>query len=238
MYQTLKKLRLKTLLVSALLLASNAFAAQRLVPQGDETLTAQISRTEATLLRVDGQQIRRVFGAEGEFAIVPDAETGNAFIRPTTEKQTISVYVADHGGNTYKLLLAITPGPADPIVIKSLPTRTASKDKINGRDVPRTQAIKRMIVALEADDSLGFDANAVNRVIPLWNEALFVLRKVIDAGSIKGERYSLTNTSKQPMVIDEREFYRRGVIAVAVTKPNLTPGQSTDVDIVSESGDE
>lgn len=225
-------------MVSALLLSNNAFAAQTLVPQGDETLTAQISRNEPTLMRVDGQQIRRVFGAEGEFAIVPDAESGSAYIRPTTDKQAITVYVADHGGNTYKLLLAVTPAPSDPIVIKSLPARAAAKDKINGKDVPRTQAIKRMIVALEADDSLGFDATAANRIVPLWNEAMFVLRKTIDAGSIKGERYKLTNISKQPMVIDEREFYRRGVIAVAVTKPNLTPGQSTDVDVVMESGDE
>lgn len=229
---------LKILLVSALLLCSNAFAAQMLIPKGDETLSALISSSEPTLVRLEGQRIRRVFGADGEFSIVPDADAGTAYIRPTTEKQAITVYVADHGGNTYKVLLAISNAPADPIVIKSLPPRSTAKGKITGRDIPRTQAIKRMIVALEADDSLGFEANTSNQVIPLWNEAMFVLRKAIDAGSIKGERYLLTNISKQPMVIDEREFYRRGVVAVAVAKPNLLPGQTTEVDVVTEGGDE
>lgn len=225
-------------MVSALLLASSAFAGQLLTPKGDDTLSAVISRSEATLIRLDGQKIRRVFGAEGEFAIVPDAESGAAYIRPTTEKQAISVYVADHGGNTYKLLLAVLNGPADPIVIKALPPKAVTRAKVIDRDMPRTQAIKRMIVALDATDSLGLEATAVNKIVPLWNEAMFVLRKVIDTGNIKGERYILTNASKQPMVIDEREFYRRRVLAVAVSKPNLLPGESTEVDIVTEGDDE
>jgi conjugal transfer pilus assembly protein TraK len=40
------------------------------------------------------------------------------------------------------------------------------------------------------------------------------------------------------MVLDEREFYRRHVVAISITKPQLSPGESTDVFVMSESTDE
>lgn len=217
---------------------AQAQAAQDLQVKGDETLAATISRSESTMIRIEGQPIRRIFGTEGEFAVVPDVEGGTAFIRPTTDKSVISVFVADHVGNTFKLLLAITNGPADAIVIKGATPKKGAVPSFTKRDQPRTQAIKNMIVALEAGDSLGLEERKVNQIVPLWNESRFVLRKIVDSGTVKGERYTLTNTSKSPMVIDERELYRKRVLAVSVQQPNLRPGESTWVNVVTESDDE
>jgi hypothetical protein len=52
-----------------------------------------------------------------------------------------------------------------------------------------------------------------------------------------GEKYQLTNVSKQRMVIDERELYRRGVLAVMVETLELEPGESTQVMVVLEGRD-
>ena len=56
-------------------------------------------------------------------------------------------------------------------------------------------------------------------------------------GALVGEKYQLTNVSKQRMVIDERELYRRGVLAVMVETLELEPGESTQVMVVLEGRD-
>jgi len=66
--------------------------------------------------------------------------------------------------------------------------------------------------------------------------AMFVLVKVVE-GPLKGEKYLLTNTSDKPMVIDERELYRRGVVAIAIEKPELKPAETTAVYVVSENAE-
>ena len=56
-------------------------------------------------------------------------------------------------------------------------------------------------------------------------------------GALVGEKYQLTNVSKQRMVIDERELYRRGVLAVMVETLELEPGESTQIMVVLEGRD-
>lgn len=228
-------------MLSAFLLSSvEIHAAQILTATGDATLSAVISRTEPTLIRIEGQPIRRVFGSRGEFTVDADETNGDAYIRPTTDQKTISVFVSDHSGNTIKLLLAIENAPSETIIIKGVKAKgkAASSGQLFGKETPRVQAIKRMVVALESSDSLGLDAQVKNEIVPLWNEARFVLRKVVDGTAVKGYRYSLTNLTKQPMVIDEREFYRRGVLAVTVDRPTLLAGETTSVFVVAEAENE
>jgi conjugal transfer pilus assembly protein TraK len=73
-------------------------------------------------------------------------------------------------------------------------------------------------------------------IVPLWNEARFVLVRILD-GTLLGEKYQLTNVSKSRMVIDERELYRRGVLAVMVESLELEPGEATQVMVVLEGRD-
>jgi len=219
------------ILSAVLLLASlEAAAAQVLTGKSDDTQTASVSRAEPTLIRVEGQRIRRIFGAEDDFTVAPDKDAGTAYLKPTTKKQAISAFVSDDSGRTWKLLLSITDGPSDSIIIKGKPDSTS---KPAGHDLARVQAIKRVLLVLESDKETGMETRVVNDHVPLWQESLFVLVKVLD-GPLKGEKYLLTNTSAKPMVIDERELYRRGVIAVSVEKPHLGPAETTAVYVISE----
>lgn len=219
-------------ILSAVLLLSSleVAAAQILIGRPDDTQTASVSRSEPTLIRVEGQRIRRIFGREGDFTFTPDKDAGTAYLKPEPAKQAFSAFVSDDAGRTWKLLLSVVDGPSDSIVIKGKPD---SASKPAGRDQSRIQAVKRVVLALEADKEASMETRAVNEIVPLWRESLFVLVKVLD-GSIKGEKYMLTNASNRPMVIDEREFYRRGVIAVTVEKPRLDPAETTAVYVVLE----
>jgi len=224
------------ILSTLLLLASlSANAAQVLVGKPDDTLSAAVSRAEPTLIRIDGHRVRRIFGAEGEFSITADKEAGTAYIKPSTDKPTISLFVSDETGRTWKLLLAVRDGPSDSITIRS--RSLGSSATVQGKDSSRNQQIKRLLLALQSDSDAETDIRVINEIVPLWSEVLFVLTKVIE-GPLKGERYQLTNTSSVSMVIDERELYRRRVVAISVAKPQLAPGQTTDVFVISENSDD
>ena len=225
----------KILLIPLLVASFSASAAQVLVGKPDDTLSARVSRAEPTLIRIDGHRVRRIFGAEGEFAVTADKEAGTAYIKPSTDKSTLSLFVSDESGRTWKLLLSVIDGPSDSITIKSRSISGAVTAQ--GRDVPRNQLIKRVLLSLQSEGDGEFDFRVTNEIVPLWSEALFVLTKVID-GPLKGEKYQLTNTSANLMVLDERELYRRHVVAVSIAKPQLSPGESTDVFVLSESTDE
>ena len=72
----------KILLIPLLVASFSASAAQVLVGKPDDTLSARVSRAEPTLIRIDGHRVRRIFGAEGEFAVTADKEAGTAYIKP------------------------------------------------------------------------------------------------------------------------------------------------------------
>jgi conjugal transfer pilus assembly protein TraK len=227
----------KILSIALLAASFSVNAAQVLVGKPDDTLTASVSRAEPTLIRIDGHRVRRIFGAEGEFAITADKEAGTAFIKPSTDKPTLTLFVSDENGRTWKLLLAVTDGPSDTITIKGRSTGNVVQPQ--GKDVTRNQQIKRVLLALQSESpsDSDMDVRATNEIVPLWSEVLFVQTKVVD-GPLKGEKYQLTNTSANPMVIDERELYRRQVVAIAVSKPQLAPGEHTEVFVISEISDD
>jgi conjugal transfer pilus assembly protein TraK len=223
------------ILSATLLLASlEAGAAQLLRGRPDDTLAATVSRAEPTLIRIEGRRIRHVFGAEGEFDVKPDREAGTAFLKPTGERSSISAYVADDAGQTWKLLLAVTDAPADTIVIRG--SAPASNPGRPGKDLPRAQAIKQAVLTLTSDDQTGLAAQTISEPVPLWQEASFVRVKTVD-GPVHGEKFLLTNLSAKLMTLDEREFYRRGVLAVALEKPVLAPVETGAVYVVSEGGE-
>jgi conjugal transfer pilus assembly protein TraK len=213
-----------------------AAAGQYLEGSPDDGLIAKISRTEPSLIRIEGRKIRRIQGVEGEFQVNPDKETGVAYLKPLTDKPMISLFVADDAGRHWKLNLKIEDVPAETVVIRDR-SRLNQSARINGTDEPRNTAIRRVLLAL-SQNAEPEDMQARDRleIVPLWNEARFVLVRTLE-GQFLGEKYQLTNVSKSRMVIDEREIYRRGVLAIMIETPELEPGEATEVFVVLEGRD-
>lgn len=239
MYPSFVKPATRIRWAQALLLASLAppsLAAQFLEGHPDDGLAATVSRTEPNLIRVDGRRIRRIQGVEGEFAVSADRETGTAYLKPTTDQAQLSVFVADDAGRHWKLLLKVADVPAETLVLRER-GRPGEAGRALVADEPRHAAIRRVLLAL-ARDTKPEDMSASERleIVPLWNESRFVLVRTLE-GVLRGEKYQLTNVSPTRMVLDEREFYRQGVLAVMVDSLELEPGEATQVMVVLEGQD-
>ena len=240
MYRALKKPPNKIHLASVLLLSLNlgiAQAVQNVTGKPDDTLSATISRSDQTLIRIAGHKIRRLFGVEGEFTSMPDKDSGAVYIKPAMARSVITVHVSDENGRTWKLLLSVVNAPVDTIVVKE--SKNASTALKHGKDLPREEAIKEMLYSLMSDkkDDAN-DTDETNEIVQLWEEAEFVRVKSIKGSSLKGDEYQLTNVSNKLMVIDERELFRKGVMEVTVDKPDLQPGERTNVFIISANAED
>lgn len=215
----------------------NLYAAQVLEAQSTEDeLTASVSREDLNLIRVEGRKIRRVFGNDREFIAQPDKDTGSFYVKPITDKKFFSVFVADDSNRQWKLLLRVEDIPAESVVIKDRGRGTGKKVKAIGADQARTSFLKRILTILaRGDEPEDMAIREMRQPIPLWNEADLVLYRILEGDGFRGESYQLTNKTQKPMVLDEREFYRQGVMAIAINKLELAPGETTGVYVVVES---
>ena len=72
----------------------------------------------------------------------------------------------------------------------------------------------------------------MNQEMALWEGTRFVLTAQYSDRSLIGEKYRLTNISKNQIRIVEQELYRQGVIAVAIENMQLDPRQSTNIYVI------
>lgn len=221
----------KTCLALALLASSFQAGAEQVLLQGSPTepTTAIVSRNEPNLFRIEGRKIRRIYGTEGLFTVTPEAETGVAWLKPLTDKPMMSIFMTDDSGQHFKLLLKVEDIPAETIVIRGKGEH-ARKVAIGLKNEPRNEEILGAIMALHAGEG-----DPRNEVIPLWKGVRFELVRLIELSGLRAESYLLTNTSVKQIVMDERELYREGVLAVSFERPVLEAGESTPVFVISEA---
>lgn len=216
-------------LVLALLVNSFQAGAAQILFQGSptESTTATVSRNEPNLLKVDGRKIKRVYGTEGMFTVTPEQDTGVAWLKPTTDKPLMSIFITDDTGQHYKLLLKVEDIPAETIIIRD--SKGHAQQSRGSKNEPRNEEILSTIMALHDGEG-----DPKSELIPLWKGIKFELVRTLDLRGLRGEAYRLTNTSDKQVVMDEREFYRDGVQAVAIEKIVLETGDSTAVFVLSE----
>ncbi|HQR19509.1 MAG TPA: type-F conjugative transfer system secretin TraK [Burkholderiaceae bacterium] len=236
-----------------LTLAAAAHALQTVDVRDGQSVTAKMSLTEQTRIKIDRGRILDVLGdiydpqrnAAGRFVLEKDDQAGEIFIRLLDPSllRPVNLFVKGERG-TFGLVLQPVDMPLETIVLRdrgealvgaagAVAVAQAVSDTPFPKNTSHVRAIKAMWLAM-AGDAVPRDVQvrAMNREVALWKEARFVLDRVYVANSMVGELYTLTNTSEQAMVLAEQELYRDGVLGVAIQEHQLRPGQSTVVYVV------
>jgi len=176
----------------------------------------------------------------GEIAVECDAEKGEVYVRPVGDSRNpVNLFVSSQFA-TYTLLLRKSDTPADTIIIRDKSQRMAKADATGapgGRQPQHVRNLKAMLIAMASDRApVDIRVEEVNRKVQLWAEADFALTRLYEGRGLIGERYLLTNTSTEVMVLAEQEFDREagGVLGVAIENHNLRPGESTVVVVIRQ----
>lgn len=216
--------------------ATHQVSAVQIVEGGDgSTIYAKLSKKEMTRLSLEHGRIASLRVKEGELGVDPDDETGQLFLSvPANANKPINGFLTTDAGNTYTLVLQIVDTPADSIIIKQPKSRQAP-ERNDFKSTSYDKAVKRLVTAM-ANDELPDDMQVkqIGQRIDLWQEAAMTLEVQYTAGGMVGERYLVANVSKEAMVLDEREFYRKGVSVIALDQLNLAPGASARLYVIRE----
>lgn len=245
MYSTLKKWSNPTLL--ALLLTSSLANATQLIENANlQHVQVNMSARETNRLAVEGRRIVNVVpGQAGMLKAKKDEVQGALYFSldpETPATGTVTLFVDDDQGITYKLILVPRAISGEEIVLRPPVDKSATTKRTtaaDGRAATYERRVKDLVLLMSDDelqDSVA-DKIDVNKEVPLWKEGKLILASKYLVGDFVGEKYKLTNISSSDMLLVEQELYRHGVRAVSVKNQTLAPGNATDIYIVRERKD-
>lgn len=243
-------------LLASLAWPALSHAAQFVAVRDGDTAIAKVSQKDPTRITLQSGKIADVVGdvydkdrnPSGRITVMPDSQSGEVFVQPVQNSsagfQPVTLtFKTDLG--TYSLLLQPLDAPADAIVMQSRgkaqpagAARATSSEPVRGStpefsSASYVRAIKGWMLAMatnRAPDAV--DVRRIDKKIALWNEVTFTLEDSWVGKALVGDRFLLTNVSDRTLILDEREFYRSGVLAVTVFKHQVDPGSSTPVWVV------
>jgi len=241
MSQRSKKLSKLTLL-SGLLLNLAAHATQRVEGATEKHVEVSVSAREQNRLAVAGRQIVTVVpSAKGAITYQKDEALGALYFALSgngPEGSTVTLFVGDDRGQTYKVILVPRSIPGEDIILQPPPAPEGGTMSIAGTSAKTTSYQRRAkdLTLQMADESPRARAakTIVNQEVPLWKEGRLLFVSMTVADEVVGETYRLTNVSPSPMALAEQELYRKGVRTVAIEFHTLAPGEGTDIYIVRD----
>ena len=241
MSQRLKKSSRLSLL-PALLLSLSAHATQHVEGATTRHVEVNISAKEQNRLAVVGRQIVTVVpSTKGAISYQKDEALGALYFALSgnaPEGSTVTLFVGDDQGQTYKIILVPKSIPGEEILLQPPRARdvsTATGAGAPGKTLSYQRRAKDMTLQM-ADETprARVQKTVVNQEIPLWKEGRLLLVSRVMADGVVGETFRLTNVSPSPMVLAEQELYRKGVRTVAIEFHTLAPGEGTDIYIVRD----
>jgi len=231
-----------SILLPALLYLPDGNAAQVLEVRDGAVVTARISSKEPTRLLIRGGRVHKIWGAAGKAVLKPDTETGQVYLQPDEGYRTrpFSLFVKDEAGAVYTLVLRPADIPSETVTLVR-PEKARAEARSKAVSWETSQPYERTLLELVRHMATGrvpegYSRDRLHREVRLWREARLVLRERYFGGRLHGEIYVITNIDQKPLRMAEREFYRDGVLAVAIEKHELQPGEQTRIYLISEAG--
>lgn len=226
--------------VHAMLMAAPipAFALQPLQGEEGKKHVVRIPSREMTRIAIDGGRLASFRFRKDELEVQQDKDQGVVYVTPKVADKQISVFAISASGATHELILQpVDTLPLESILIKDAPPRRSGKSG-EGSVVDKAssfeQSIKRLMLIMLRGERESPDAafEAMDQPLALWNETSFRQVARFTTRTLVGDVFWLKNVSNQPMKLAEQEFYKLGVLAVAIDSTLLRPGESTPVFVI------
>ena len=201
MFLKLKKSLSPILLLS--LLVTKVGATQFVEKADQKHVEVNISVNETNRLAIDGRRIAHVVpSVKGVLAGQKDDFLGAYYFTladNTPNHGTVTLFVSDEKGVTYKLILKPRPVAGEEIIIRPPKETHASSARLaDGRTVSYQRRIKNLMLMMADNESKShIEKVVINQAVPLWKEGhLLLVANYIDGDSV-GEQYHLTNLSHE-----------------------------------------
>jgi conjugal transfer pilus assembly protein TraK len=218
------------------LLSVNAYALQYVdANEEGKTYPVRISLSDITRISIQDSRITNIHFSDGSLTIEKNDDLGFALLKARTGKPS-SIVVTTETGLAHTLYLQPVDLPAETIVIRELfkPKTASLKSKFVASTEPLASQVKKLVLSMarnERDPDI-YTVEEINKEFDLWQETIFTQLDRYEGSDLIGFRFTLKNISSGQMRLGEQEFFRSGVVGIAVDNHVLNPGEETFVYIV------
>ena len=190
-----------------------------------------VSRTGPNRIAVTGQKILNAIYDPTQFDVQTDSQIGQVFLFPKTDLEG-ALFITTDQNETYALTLMPDEVPSQEIELAPKKKPVTKEESFSSYRKPMS--------TLAINKASSFDAAIKHLMITMARDELpesFTVTNHCGSGCVKGysgERFTgrillHTNTSNTPVMLTEKLFYEKGVIAVAIEKAELKPSESTHI---------
>ena len=220
-----------------------AYAGQQLVMQPDKRLKAVISDNAMNRLAVVNDRITQVFGDQEAYELQSEETTGQIFIKPTAEneKKPLSLTIITESGVTQDILLQPSSQAATTVLFKKAMTKEAKEPQTHPsfEAAPLGAAAssyhEQLIVAVKhiisgAAEQITYEPVTFHK-FPKGIEVKFI--EGYELHGFRGSKWQIKNTGNVVVDILEKDYYKQGDLAIAITNRHLLPNTGTVMYVVS-----
>ena len=208
-----------------------------------DVLLVRVSDHDVNRFRISGARIvSAVVQKSPLVGVDKDEATGQIFLRLVrapdgSRAKPFTMYLTDDKGRSYTLRVIPKSIPGQSVIIRPREVRRDRKRPVGVE--ARVGRIKRLVRAAALGDvPRRCSYEETGRRIPWWPGTRMREEARWDCGAWSVWRYRLANTGKGEMRLDERWFYHDGVVAVAVDRHVVMPGEATAVYVIRAAHDE
>ena len=200
--------------------------------KAQSTPAYSVSLSGPNRIAVEGKKIINAIYDNTQLEVQTDALTGQIFVFPKSEVAS-ALFLTTDDKSTFALTLLPQNTRSQEIVLRGIEkqkkTNALYKQKTFAESIeasPDFEAkVTRLLRALARDEvPEGFHAT---------NRCGAFCTKSLTSDSLIARVLTHKNTSGQFVTLEEKLFYQKGVLAVAISQANLAPNESTRVYIVS-----
>ena len=220
---TIKELRIHKIL---LMIVINSFvpvvtAEQVIDVIPGHTYKVSVSANQMNSISMKQIHIVSASATEGDVVLKEDSKSGVITFNVSSARP-FPVFIRDEDGDTYNLQM-MPDSKISAQIITLVPKQKIQRQNSQFmKSQPWKTQLKRLAKAIANNtaEEKGYivqkSQKKKEKEIPLWKEARFVFLKKYLAAKIEADVYQLTNTSKDEMVVDEREFSEIGKQVLSV----------------------
>ncbi len=214
------------------ILTGGAYAMQVISPVEGDTTHIEISAKELNVIKTNISGIKALSSSTRLDVKLDNKAVFVKYIGAGNEPQEL-ILMSD-GGEIYPLVLTPKAIPAETVVLR---LREDTSEALKWEtSLGQVKAVKDLIKGMYIDmPPRGFVVEQANENRTEWQEVSKTLVKKYNGSMLRGEVYLLKATAAG-VVLDEKEFHKKGVLAVSLEKYELAPAETTKLYVVSLRG--
>jgi len=218
------RLKHRVLLIPLFIIMSlpSCWALQTKMVLENQKVNAEVGVNELNRILIENDRIVQAFGVAGKFTIETEDQTGQIFITPNNTGQ-MYLNLFTEKGHTIDLALISSQISPQTILLK-LKSLNKPVVNVNYSSANQNQVIELITAMASGKTYKGFTTEYEQAVVKNSKDLkIQVIAKYVGS-DLLGEIYTLTNQTKQPLTVTEKDFLLEPtILAIALENKELLP---------------